>query len=155
VSTLRADRAVRLVARETELQRAVRAHPAGRALRAGADRLDGGRPVPAEAVRPGLAVASPPRLRLTPRGRVLVAVLVLALAVGVVAVAGALLGGGAGGRLHLVGESRVVVHSGDTLWSIASTVAGDDDIRPVIARIQQVNGLHGTTLVPGQVLRLP
>jgi nucleoid-associated protein YgaU len=86
---------------------------------------------------------------------VLVAVLVLALAVGVVAVAGGLLGGGADGRLHLVGESRVVVHSGDTLWSIASTVAGDDDIRPVIARIQQVNGLHGTTLVPGQVLRLP
>jgi nucleoid-associated protein YgaU len=49
----------------------------------------------------------------------------------------------------------VVVRSGDTLWSIASSVAGAHDVRQVVDRIQQVNGLRGSDLVPGQVLRLP
>ena len=48
-----------------------------------------------------------------------------------------------------------MVRPGDTLWSIASSVAGEDDVRLVVDRIQQVNALHGTTLVPGEVLRLP
>jgi LysM repeat protein len=49
----------------------------------------------------------------------------------------------------------VVVRSGDTLWSIASSVAGDDDVRDVVHRIQRLNGLRDTTLVPGDVLLLP
>jgi nucleoid-associated protein YgaU len=68
---------------------------------------------------------------------------------------GALLTGPADDGLQLVGESSVVVESGDTLWSIAGSVAGSDDVRPVVDAIQELNGLSGTDLVPGQVLRLP
>jgi nucleoid-associated protein YgaU len=81
-------------------------------------------------------------------------VLVLAGGVGLTAAVGSLVQSGAGG-LHLAGESSVVVESGDTLWSIATTVAGSDDVRAVVDRIQELNGLDGADLVPGQVLLLP
>lgn len=97
----------------------------------------------------------PPRLRLTARGRLVVAVLALAAATGAAAVTGLLPGEPPAAGLHLEGQSSVVVRSGDTLWSIASSVAGDDDVREVVHRIQQLNGLRDTTLVPGDVLRLP
>jgi LysM repeat protein len=46
------------------------------------------------------------------------------------------------------------VKTGDTLWSIAiSHLAGDP--REGVWRIQQVNGLDGATIVPGQRLVLP
>ena len=133
---------VRAASRERELERAMRAHPAGRAL---APRS------PVRQVVPDVR----PRLRLTARGRLLLTVLGLALAVGIVALAGGTFGDAPAGRLHLTGESRVVVHPGDTLWSIARSVAGDGDVRTVVARIEEVNGLHGAALRPGQVLRLP
>lgn len=51
---------------------------------------------------------------------------------------------------------EVVVRPGDTLWEIASGVAGpDEDLRRVIYRIQEENGLESAMLRPGQVLRLP
>jgi nucleoid-associated protein YgaU len=136
-----ADRAVRRAAREAALERAVRAHPAGRAL----------------GPRPGTAggTAGAGRLRLTTRGRLVLAVLLLALAVASAALVGGVFRSGSAQGLHLAGESRVVVHPGDTLWSIARSVAGDADVRVVVDRIQQVNDLPGTVLVPGQVLRLP
>jgi nucleoid-associated protein YgaU len=66
-----------------------------------------------------------------------------------------LLGVGGGGGLRLAGESAVVVQPGDTLWSIASPVAGGGDVRAVIAEIRRLNGLSSARLVPGQTLRLP
>jgi nucleoid-associated protein YgaU len=54
-----------------------------------------------------------------------------------------------------VSDSSVVVQQGDTLWSIARSVAGDEDVRMVVDAIQELNGLAGSTLQPGQVLRLP
>jgi nucleoid-associated protein YgaU len=66
---------------------------------------------------------------------------------------GPLLGGE--GDLRLAGVNSVVVQSGDTLWSIASSLAGDADVRAVVYRIQQLNALEGADLVPGQVLVLP
>jgi nucleoid-associated protein YgaU len=63
--------------------------------------------------------------------------------------------GGAGDDLRLAGVSSVVIQPGDTLWSIAGSVAGDEDVRTVVDRIQALNSLHGTDLVPGQVLLLP
>ncbi|MFC7573277.1 LysM peptidoglycan-binding domain-containing protein [Klenkia terrae] len=57
--------------------------------------------------------------------------------------------------LELAGRSSVVVHSGDTLWSIAEAVAPDTDPRVVVDAIQEANGLSGAGLVPGQVLVLP
>lgn len=121
------------------------------------------RPLPRVPAPGGRAAGTPaPRrplgrgsVRLTRRGRLLL--VVVSLAVGLAA--GALLaswwGGGADGSLRLVSDNSVVVRPGDTLWSLAASVAGGDDVRDVVARIQEVNHLHGTALHPGDVLRLP
>lgn len=51
-------------------------------------------------------------------------------------------------------ETRVVVHSADTLWSIATAhFAGDP--REGIYRIRERNGLSSSTIRPGQVLLVP
>ena len=110
----------------------------------------GSRPVQRRRPAPG----APARLRMTRRARRLVVVLALAGGVGVAAVTGSLLGSDSGG-LHLAGDERVVVESGDTLWSIASSVGGDADVRAVVDEIQRLNGLESADLVPGQVLLLP
>jgi nucleoid-associated protein YgaU len=106
---------------------------------------------------PAPSAVPPPRvpLRLTARGRRLLGVLAVAGGVGLASVAGSVLGGGDPGALHLAGQSSVVVRPGDTLWSLATSVAGDDDVRLVVERIRQVNRLHGSALTPGQVLVLP
>lgn len=95
------------------------------------------------------------RVRLTHRGRRLAVVLALAAGVALGSWLGPLLSGGAGGDLRLAGQSSVTVESGDTLWSIASSVSGTSDVRAVIDRIRQLNGLRTADLVPGQVLQLP
>lgn len=124
------------------------------AVRPGAHGMHPGLPA-AQPVRGGGCAYGPRRaLRLTARGRRLVVVLGMAGGVGLAALAGALLGTGSDG-LHLAGENSVVVESGDTLWSIARTVAGTADVRTVVDRIQEMNGLRGSALVPGQVLELP
>ena len=56
---------------------------------------------------------------------------------------GSLIVGRQGEGLRLAGVSSVVVESGDTLWSIAAAVAGGDDVRIVVDRIQELNGLEG------------
>jgi hypothetical protein len=66
-----------------------------------------------------------------------------------------LLSGAGGGDLRLAGVSSVVVQPGDTLWSIASSVDDERDVREVIDEIQELNDLAGVDLVPGQVLQLP
>jgi nucleoid-associated protein YgaU len=93
-------------------------------------------------------------VRLTRRARRLLAV--LGAAVGILA--GGWIGSSVAGDddgLVLVSDSSIVVQEGDTLWSIARAVAGDEDVRAVVDAIQEVNGLRDATLVPGQVLRLP
>jgi LysM domain len=93
-------------------------------------------------------------LRLTRRARLLATVLTLALGVAIGCWLGPLLAGD-GGDLRLAGAQSVVVQPGDTLWSIADGVAGTADVRAVVDRIQDLNGLHTTVLIPGQVLELP
>jgi nucleoid-associated protein YgaU len=82
---------------------------------------------------------------------------VLALAAGVALGSwlAPLLGVGSGGGLRLAGVSSVVVRPGDTLWSIASPVAADGDVRAAVDEIRQINGLTSADLVPGQTLQLP
>jgi LysM repeat protein len=51
-------------------------------------------------------------------------------------------------------EQSYRVRAGDTLWSIAAAqFAGDP--RKGIWELQQRNHLAGTTITPGQVLRIP
>ena len=52
------------------------------------------------------------------------------------------------------GPAVVTVHSGDTLWMIASRVAPDVDPRAEVATLQRLNGLRGAALLPGQRLRV-
>ena len=93
-------------------------------------------------------------LRLTARGRRLLVVLLLAGGVGIAALLSSWFGGSTGG-LHLAGSSSVVVESGDTLWSIATSIAGDGDVRTTIDEIRQLNHLTSADIAPGQVLELP
>jgi nucleoid-associated protein YgaU len=127
---------------------AERAAPARSAARGTAARA---RPRPA---RPGSTRPGAVRVRLTRRARRLAVVLTLAAGVALGSWLGSLLAGG-GDDLRLAGVQSVVVQPGDTLWSIATEVAGSGDVRDVVDRIQELNGIHSTVLVPGQVLELP
>ncbi|WP_448616074.1 LysM peptidoglycan-binding domain-containing protein [Modestobacter sp. URMC 112] len=93
-------------------------------------------------------------LRLTRRGRRVVAALSVAAGIAVALAATAVVGGSPGG-LQPVGDSSVVVRSGDTLWSIAGDVAPEEDRRAVVDAIVEVNDLDGVGIVPGQLLQLP
>jgi nucleoid-associated protein YgaU len=125
----------------------------------------GGRPAPSD-VRvavPGVASVGPQRrrptattagFRLTRRARRLAVVLTLAVGVAIGSWLGPLIAGG-DGDLRLAGVQSVVVQPGDTLWSIAADAAGAGDVRAAVDRIQELNGLQGTVLIPGQVIELP
>jgi nucleoid-associated protein YgaU len=107
-------------------------------------------------VAPGSPARRSPRagIRLTRRARLLAGVLVLALGVAIGSWLGPLLAG-SDGDLRLAGVQSVVVQPGDTLWSIAGEVAGNGDVRETVDRLQELNGLSGTVLMPGQILELP
>lgn len=98
------------------------------------------------------------RLRLTDRGRRVLA-LVAALPAAAV-LAAAVIGGGSA----LAGREdgapagsfeTVTVEAGDSLWMIAEEVAPAADPRDVIAAISRLNGLHGAALQAGQQLAIP
>ncbi|WP_402467928.1 LysM peptidoglycan-binding domain-containing protein [Isoptericola aurantiacus] len=92
-------------------------------------------------------------LRLTRRGRLVVAVLTVLVALtlggwGVGAVAGD------GGEPLEVRLHTVV--PGETLWRHASQVAGPgQDVREVVAQIKEINGMRSSDLRVGQVIVLP
>ncbi|MBV9447304.1 MAG: LysM peptidoglycan-binding domain-containing protein [Streptosporangiaceae bacterium] len=47
------------------------------------------------------------------------------------------------------------VGAGETIWDVARRVAPQSDQRAVVERIQQLNGIVGSTIEPGQQLRVP
>ena len=99
---------------------------------------------------------APAPLRLTERGRRVVAG--LSIAIGLCLAAGTVVTvelGSADGGLQLAGASTVVVQPGDTLWSIARSVAPDEDPRAVVDAIVDLNGLDSVDLMPGAELQLP
>ncbi|MGY1552314.1 LysM peptidoglycan-binding domain-containing protein [Microbacterium sp. A588] len=110
--------------------------------------------ITAPAVRP---VRATTRLRLTTRGRrVLLALAALPLAAGIGFAA--LSGGSAlasGEAAEPVQFESVIVLPGDTLWSIAESIAPGADPRTVIDDIQQLNLLGGGSLQSGQSLAIP
>jgi len=99
-------------------------------------------------------VQAPTRLRLTRRGHIVL------LAASCLVMFGVILGSGAvaDAAVSLVDEpatALIVVQPGDSLWSIAQRVAGEEDPRGVVMRIQQLNGLGNWPIVPGQRLVVP
>ena len=139
--------AVRPGARPARMDGVVAARP----VRGGCS-LDGWSPRTAEQVDR----YEPAPLRLTERGRRVVAS--LSIAIGLCIAAGTVVTielRGADGGLQLAGASTVVVQSGDTLWSIARSVAPDEDPRAVVDAIVALNGLDSVDLMPGAELQLP
>jgi Tfp pilus assembly protein FimV len=98
------------------------------------------------------------RLRLTARGRRVLAL--LAALPAVVALAFALLAGGSA----LAGEQggapagsfeTVTVQPGDTLWSIAADVAPHADPRDVVSDIARLNSIDAGSISVGEELAIP
>jgi LysM domain len=141
---------------------------------AGVPRPPGARLARGQPARPGAARAGAApletahtrpvrtRVRLTRRGRIVVATLITA---GVVLVAAlAWLAGttraeaaGSGSPASAVYHSlrSVVVQPGESLWTIATRADPAGDPRTVMQEIIDINALHGTSVQPGQRLWLP
>ena len=121
-----------------------RATPAGRAAPAG---------YPVRARRVAGTVA-PRRLRLTRRGRIVVAILA-ALAVCGLFVAGASAAQASGPAAAHGNAAQVIVQPGDTLWSIAQSADPNADARAVVQQILQANRLTNPDIAAGQRLWVP
>jgi hypothetical protein len=105
--------------------------------------------------------SAPAPLRLTRRGRAVVATLVVAAVATVgLLIAMAVAGGaqaaspGAPGAGHQ-GMHEIVVRSGQTLWSIASAAEPTADPRLVVQQIMAANGMTTADLAAGQLLWVP
>lgn len=97
------------------------------------------------------------RLRLTARGRrVMLALAALPIAAGI---AFAAIGGGSamasGEQAPAASFETVTVMPGDTLWTIAESVAPQADPRTVISAIERLNALSAESLQVGQQLAIP
>ncbi len=92
--------------------------------------------------------------RLSPRGRLVVALLWIVLAA---AGAFAFLRPGAGStEVGQVDTTTVVVEAGDTMWALARSLDADADPRVVVDAIVELNGLRsGADIHPGDVLVVP
>ncbi|MDP9693689.1 UNVERIFIED_ORG: LysM repeat protein [Arthrobacter globiformis] len=108
------------------------------------------------ASRPG----KPPRLRLTPRGRIVLIGLPLVLLAAVILSLTGLLNSPAraadnASGLTVTPTVTVTVQPGESLWAIAGQVDPDRDPRDVIADIVQLNDLQAGKVMPGQQLFVP
>ncbi len=98
------------------------------------------------------------RLRLTTRGRRVVAAVaalpaVVALSIAILSSGGAVASGEAGAPAGTF--DTVTVLPGDTLWSIAQDVAPAHDPRDVVGEIMRLNALPSAGLVAGQTIAIP
>jgi LysM repeat protein len=98
------------------------------------------------------------RLRLTVRGRRVLAV--LAAVPAVIALSAAVIGGGAALASRDAGApagsfSTVTVTAGDSLWSIAEDIAPGRDPRDVVDEIVRLNALDSVVVQAGQSIAIP
>jgi hypothetical protein len=117
-----------------------------------ADELDRHRDAVA-IIAPG-PLAQERSMRLTARGRLVVALAAVAVALGIAVGAWFGAAGADSAPAATPIPAQVVVHDGDTLWSIASAVAPGRDPRATVERLRRINGLGSADLAAGQVLRL-
>ena len=97
-------------------------------------------------------------LRLTRRGRRLartVIVLMAVLTALVLSVTARSSSVEAGNAPAEVATTTVVVQPGQTLWTVARSIAPNADVRDTVARIQDLNGITGASVRPGQQLVVP
>jgi hypothetical protein len=101
-------------------------------------------------------------VRLTRRGRMVLACFVITVLTAAVMLLWLTVPGGARAASHAQrpgaayqGLVRVVVRPGQTLWSIASRAQPAADPRIVIQQIIEVNALSGTVIQPGETLWVP
>jgi LysM repeat protein len=120
------------------------------------------RPAPSQAARGhaprNQATATAAPLRLTRRGRAVIAAAAALLVVMVLLIAAS----AAQATSHPVPPraaeqnlSRIVVRPGQTLWSVAESADPDADTRLVIQQIAELNGLTGDVVQAGQRLWVP
>jgi hypothetical protein len=96
-------------------------------------------------------------LRLTRRGRVVVAVaaVLLLAALSLVIAASAQATNHPAARAAQQNLTQVTVRPGQSLWSVAESADPDADPRVVIQQIVELNGLTGTVVFAGQRLWVP
>ena len=122
-------------------------------------------PAAARPQRTGMSSARagelPTRLRLTRRGRVVVAALVITGVIVAALLITFLASGGAQATNHdqaragYKGMHKIVVQPGQTLWSIATTAEPSADPRTVVQEIMTANALSGPGVMAGQLLWVP
>jgi hypothetical protein len=110
--------------------------------------------------RPGGTQPAAP-IRLTRRGRIVLAALAVVLATVVITVIGMAAAGGAQATGHgkagagYQGMRQIVVRPGQTLWSIAAKAEPAADPRLVIAQIMTANSLTSTVVQAGELIWVP
>ena len=94
-----------------------------------------------------------PHMTLTRRGRGVVVLVALGVAL---AVGSGAQRAEAGAPAAAIAVSAHVVAPGDTLWEIAAATAGPgEDVRDVLHRIKELNGLRSVELAVGQKVLVP
>ncbi|MDP9883557.1 LysM repeat protein [Sinomonas atrocyanea] len=108
---------------------------------------------------PRTARAPRPALRLTRRGRIVLVVIPLFLATLALLVAWAALTAPAQAAAEPLtgpgGTVTVTVQPGESLWTIAARRVPNQDPRVTISQIQDLNGLTGVRVLPGEQILVP
>jgi nucleoid-associated protein YgaU len=98
----------------------------------------------------------PSGVRLNRRGRLARTFVVLSLAIVLGSVVSAKAGAGTDAAPAAAGSFvTVTVAPGDTVWSLATRLAGGGDVRALVSEIIEVNSLDSVDVATGQKLRIP
>ena len=98
----------------------------------------------------------PSGIRLNRRGRLARTFVVLSLAIVLGSVVSAKAGAGTEAAPQAAGSFiTVTVAPGDTVWSLATRLAGGGDVRALVSEIIEVNSLDSVDVATGQKLRIP
>jgi LysM domain len=114
---------------------------------------------PARARVPAAAAGQAAPLRLTRRGRLVLAAAALVTALVLVLLLAPGVAGGVSGhppaRAAYQHMKQIVVRAGQSLWSIAAAAEPSADPRIVVQQIIEANALGGTSIRAGQLLWVP
>ena len=98
----------------------------------------------------------PSGIRLNRRGHLARTFVVLSLAIVLGSVVSAKAGAGTDSAPAVAGSFiTVTVAPGDTVWSLATRLAGGGDVRALVSEIIEVNSLNSVDVATGQKLRIP